>query len=336
MKIGIIGAGRMGRRHVQAAAQAGLTVAGISDISEASLAEAVREGVPGDVCFTDTLAMLRQTRPEVVIVSTTAPSHAELVAMAVDHGARFVLCEKPAAVSIAQTRDMIEYCASRSVRLGVNHQMRYMEQYIQCKKLAESEELGGLKSITAVSGNMGMAMNATHYVELFRFLTGSAPAQVQAWFDDIEVPNPRGPEFTDKSGQIRAVNAEGRRLYMDLGGDQGHGLTLLLACRYGQIALDELDGILTVSHRKAEHRDMPTTRYGMPWERYDRQLPEPDIIGPTSDLLRALIGGEGWPDGDCALMTVRTLVAAHVSSENNSESVSVQGALPEDRIFPWA
>ncbi len=336
MKTVIIGAGRMGRRHVLAAKAAGLEVAGISDLLESSLAEAHKEGMPQSACFTDTRQMLRSVQAPVVIVSTTGPSHAELVHMAVEHGARYILCEKPLAVSIAQAKQMIAACAAKGVRLGVNHQMRYMEQYTAVKKLAFSPELGGIASINVLAGNMGMAMNGTHYFEMYRYMTGSPATTVQAWFSKEDLPNPRGPQFADKAGQILLLNATGQRFYMDIGPDQGHGLVVSYGCRYGHIVVDELEGHMSVTHRQAEHRELPTTRYGMPWTRSETRIVPADAVAPTSAVLKALIEGKDWPDGACGLMTLQTLVAAYVSDEQGHTPVAVDSGLPESRVFPWA
>ena len=56
--------------------------------------------------------------------------------------------------------------------LAVNHQMRFMEQYLTPKAIIEGDAFGGLTSVTVVGGNFGLSMNALHYFEMFRFMTG--------------------------------------------------------------------------------------------------------------------------------------------------------------------
>ena len=38
-------------------------------------------------------------------------------------------------------------------------------------------------------------MNAVHYFEMFRYVTGETLASVQCWIDKEKVPNPRDPNI---------------------------------------------------------------------------------------------------------------------------------------------
>ena len=164
MRVAVIGAGRMGRRHIQVVRDLGLELAGVCDSSPESLRLAETEhGVSSDRQFLEAKALLATTRPECVVVATTAPTHGEYTCLAAESGARYVLCEKPMAVSLAECDRMIRTCEARGTRLAVNHQMRFMEQYAVPKAIIDSEAFGGLSSVTVAGGNFGMAMNGTHY-----------------------------------------------------------------------------------------------------------------------------------------------------------------------------
>src|SRR5262249_17915447 len=149
--------------------------------------------------------------PECVIIATTAETHADLVCAAAASGARFILCEKPMAVSLGECDRMIEACEKAGARLAVNHPMRFMQQYTEPKKWLASPELGGIGSVTVVAGNFGMAMNGTHYFEMFRFMTDEYPLEATAWFGDERIPNPRGAQFDDRAGSVQLRTASGKR-----------------------------------------------------------------------------------------------------------------------------
>lgn len=337
MKTAVIGAGRMGRRHVAVARNAGLDLAGIADQSRDALAQAKLEGNIDDaLLYDDAARMLQERRPGCVIIATTAPSHAHYVELAVKSGAKFVLCEKPLGVSIAECDRVLELCARNGVRLAVNHQMRYMEQYTIPKSLVSGPEIGGLTSVTVVAGNFGIAMNGTHYFEMFRFMTGESPAEVSAWFSRNSVPNPRGPEFEDRAGVVRAVTAGGTRFYLDASDDQGHGMQVIYAGKYGALWVDELAGEARLVVRKPEHRNLPTTRYGMPWDERRLTIAPADAIKPSEAVLKALLEGVGYPSGEDGRLAVAVLVAAHVSDEREGAPVAIDDALPRNRVFPWA
>jgi predicted dehydrogenase len=328
----------MGMRHLEVVRGLGLPVAGLADISAAAQDKAAADyGLPRDVLFSDAREMIEKTKPELLVVATTAPSHAELVCLGAKNGAKAILCEKPMAVSLAECDRMIDACAASGTHLAVNHQMRFMEQYTKAKEIVEDGSFGGFASATVIAGNFGMAMNGSHYFEMFRYLTDEMPAQVSAWFSADTVANPRGVQFEDRAGCVRITTAKGRRFYMDAGTDQGHGMHVTYAGPYGRLDVDEFVGRAQLVVRKAEHRDVPTTRYGMPFEESTMTITPADALGPTRSVLQALLAGENYPDGAVGRMAVEVLAAAYASHEQDGKTIELASAkLPRDRVFPWA
>jgi predicted dehydrogenase len=338
MKVAVLGLGRMGRRHLQVVRQLGWDIAGVADLHRDNLTVIADEfAIPTEGRFADPERLLETLRPQCVIVATTAPSHARLTCLAAESGAQFVLCEKPMATSLADCDRMIQVCQAHSTRLAINHQMRFMDQYLRAKELLDSDAVGGLKSITVVAGNFGMAMNGTHYFELLRWLSGDAIHEVTAWFSDERVPNPRGAEFEDRAGSVRITTRSGIRLYLEIGADQGHGIHVVYGGRLGVLVADELSGRLDVSTRRPEDRALPTTRYGMPSEDVSLTVAPADAVAPTKAVLEALVEGRDVPSGEDGRMSVATLIAAHVSDENDHVAVTLDGGrLPRERQFPYA
>jgi predicted dehydrogenase len=240
------------------------------------------------------------------------------------------------AVSLEECDRMIDLCRRHGVTLAVNHQMRFMEQYTLPKNIVNTPGFGGLASITVVAGNFGMAMNGTHYFEMFRYMTDEPPAEVCAWFSPDKIPNPRGPAFEDRAGSVRAVTASGKRFYMDASHDQGHGMQVTYAGRHAILWVDELAGEGRLVARKAEHRRLPTTRYGMPWEETRLAIRPADVLKPSEAVLKALLEGRNYPSGEDGRLAVAVLVAAHVSCERGGAPVHLDGTLPRERVFAWA
>jgi len=334
----VIGLGRMGKRHVLVARSAGLEIVGVVDAKRDSLESAAKElGLPESVLFMEVEKMLHAVKPDVVVVATTAPSHCSLVKQAAQAGAKFIFCEKPMAVSLRECDEMMDACKAAGVVLGVNHQMRFMEQYTKPKSMLDSDALGGLGSVTVTAGNFGVAMNGCHYFEMFRYMTGENVEEVAAWLSKDPLPNPRGPEFEDRAGSVRLVTPSGRRLYMDACADQGHGVRVTYTGRNGQITVDELAGNMIWSERDAEHRAQPTTRYGMPWKDHQAKIAPADVLEPSKAVLMAMLEGRNYTSGEEGKQAVRILVAAHVSSEHGGIPVRLSSdELPYDRRFPWA
>lgn len=338
MKVAVIGVGRMGRRHVHVARELGLSLVGICDQSHEALKQCQQENnVSSDMHYTNVEKMLKETHPDCVIVATTSPMHCEYTCRAAESGAQYILCEKPMAISLVQCNQMITVCKQQGARLAINHQMRFMEQYTEPKKIINSEAFGGLNSVTVVGGNFGMAMNGTHYFEMFRYMTDESPREVTAWFSDEKVPNPRGLQFEDRAGSVRITTARGKRYFMDISADQGHGIKVIYTGKYGQIVVDELKGEMSLSVRKEEERNLPTTRYGCASLDTVRTILPADATTPTKSVLNALIHEDNYPTGEDGRLAVETLVAAYCSHELGHKPVMIdEENLPVDREFPWA
>jgi predicted dehydrogenase len=337
MKVCVIGVGRMGRRHIAAARSAGFELGGVFDQSAEALATTLSEcAVEKDMAFNDARRMLAAARPDAVVISTTAPSHCQFVCASAAAGVRYILCEKPMASSLEECDRMIAACRAAGARLAVNHQMRFMEQYTDIKALIDTPEFGGLRSMVVAASNFGLAMNGSHYFEAFRYLANEGVAELSCWFDPNNVPNPRGPQYIDRSGQLRGVSASGVRLIIELGADLGHGIEVIYGCRNGQILVDELAGFARGIHRLPEYRDLPTTRYGMPANEFQRKIAQADVIKPTEDLWRAVLADGSYPDGDSGRHAVAALVAANLSGESGGRPVALDKGLPLEQKFMWA
>lgn len=338
MKTAIIGVGRMGRRHVQAAQELGLSIVGVCDQSPDALKICEHEhNIPSDKQFNTAESMLQETKPDCVIISTTAPTHCEYTCLAADYGAKYILCEKPMAVSLAQCDRMIRVCKQNDAKLAINHQMRFMEQYTETKKIINSNEFGGLCSITIAGGNFGLAMNGTHYFEMFRYMTDEKPHEVTAWFSEEKVSNPRGPQFEDRAGAVRITTAKGRRLYIEAGADQGHGIKGIFSGRYGQVIVDQFKGMILLSARKEEDRNLPTTQYGTASVDSECFIQPVNIISSTKSVLDALRCETNYPTGEDGRLAVATLIAAYCSHEQGHTSIIIDDKnLPMSREFSWA
>jgi predicted dehydrogenase len=335
----LIGTGRMGMSHLRAARNLGLDLVGLCDLRPENLQKAAAEaGVGPSACFNSPEALfVSHPGVDLVLIATTADSHRALVELAAASGAKAILCEKPLATSVADCSAMIEACRKSGSLLAVNHQMRFMDQYALVRKELDSGRFGELGSMNVVAGCFGMAMNGSHYCEAFRWLTGSDIVSATAWFSPGTLANPRGPQFSDHAGEVRFESADGRRLMMSIGADQGHGMTVTYAAQWGHLFVDELEGTYWATARKPEHQTLPVTRYGMPWDRWETRFAQADNVGPTQAVISALLRGGGFPDGHAGRSAVAAMAAAARSVELGNRPVRLDelGAFEATR-FPWA
>ena len=339
IKTAIIGCGRMGRRHIQAIQNLQYDIVGVVDPFEESLKAAQDENnIKLSQCFRNIEELFLATKPELVIIATTADSHFDYtIECSQQSSVKFILCEKPMATSISHCKQMIQACKDKYIKLAINHPVRFTEADIKIKELVNSDKFGGLNVINVSAGNFGLAMNATHNLEMFRFLTNKLPTKVTAWFDDKTIPNPRGPQFIDRSGCIKVLNDDGQQLIINAGNKSGHGIIITYNCRNGQIALNPLTSSAMVTVRKAEFSDRPTTQYALPAENYIEDFKSSDLIIRCEKMVNALLNNKDYPDGDTIIRTVEIIAGAYVSNENNNKEINIKkDKLDINRTFPWA
>jgi predicted dehydrogenase len=339
MTCAIIGIGRMGKRHIQASKKSSIELIALYDICKDSLKNAIFEyGLDNKLAYSSLDNMYSNRIPELLIISTTAESHCGLVCQAAEFGVKYILVEKPLAVSIDECETMIQICKKHGSLLSVNHQMRFLEQYSLVKDLMNSKAYGGVQGMTVIGGNFGLAMNGSHYFEAFRYLTDEEPFEVTAWFDDVSIPNPRGNQFEDKSGCIRIITKTGKRFYLDVSSGQGHGLEVVYASRNGHIHVSELYGELISTVRNDEYLDLPTTRYGMPAIREKTSISPVEVVDSSAKVLDALLNDSNRVTGEQGMLAVQVLVAAYQSAENGNIPIKLDQISDTNKIrkFPWA
>ena len=339
LRIALIGAGRMGRSHVIAAQELGFRLVAICDKNDENM-KALGEEFGVSECnhyVTSEELFNSQKDIDLVVIATTANAHCELVVQSANAGVKYIMCEKPMATSLADCDTMIDACKKSGTRLAINHQMRFMDQYISVAKELETEKFGPISSMSVYGGSFGISMNGSHYFEAFKYLTGSRINTVTAWFSSERLNNPRGPEFFDQAGQIRAEGDKGQRFTLDCGADQGHGMAVMYGARYGHIFVDEFEAVYYATARKPEHIEQPMTRYGMPWDRWENHFTPADNVAPTKAVINALVNGEDYPSGEDGKYVTAVLVAAHKSADSGNVAISIDDLQDYyEQRFPWA
>lgn len=336
IRIGVVGVGRMGRRHVQIVQGLDLELVGVLDALPQSLEAAKTEcGLHDSQLYTDLAALLAQ-KPDAMIIATTAPAHVGLTQTLAQAGVQYILCEKPMATSLEDCEAMIAVCQTHQAHLAINHYLRFLPLTQRIQAILSSEAFGGLTSMTISAANIGLAMVGSHYIEWFRYLAQEPLASVTAWLVADPQPNPRGPQFFDRAGSVRITTTGGKRLYMDIGVEQGHGVRMIFAGPYGQLVLDPFKGTLWSSVRHEPDRTLPTTRYAMPAVEETLTVEPIDAVAGSRAVLQALLAGEQYPSGHDALETIRAIVAAYASQAQQHTLIHLDGTLPTRERFPWA
>jgi myo-inositol 2-dehydrogenase / D-chiro-inositol 1-dehydrogenase len=189
-RMGLVGAGRMGRTHLRALAGSDrLRVVAVADPLE-SARTAVE--APGISVHADLAGMLRAGGLDGVLIASSSDTHlggiAELAAAGIP-----ILCEKPCGLSSRQGQEAAALAAAAKVPLQVAYWRRFVPSLKTLKTRIVAGELGDLylavcyqwdeqpppASFRSRSGGIFMDM-AVHEFDQIRWLTGQEIGELQA------------------------------------------------------------------------------------------------------------------------------------------------------------
>jgi myo-inositol 2-dehydrogenase/D-chiro-inositol 1-dehydrogenase len=142
MRVGIIGAGRIGKVHAETAAFRipEVDVAAITDLNREAAAQlAARCGIPKVADSTD--AILADPAIEAVFICSPTDTHAELIVQAARAGKQ-IFCEKPVALDLAKIDAALEAVEHAGVKLQIGFNRRFDANFARVRKAVESGEIG--------------------------------------------------------------------------------------------------------------------------------------------------------------------------------------------------
>lgn len=193
LNIGIIGAGRIGKVHMQSITYNVPTakVLGITDVFKDGLQElADKYGI--EKVYADYKEMLADEAIDAVLVCSSTDTHADISIEAAKAG-KHVFCEKPVDLTPEKVQAVIDAVAEAGVKLQVGFNRRFDHNFAHVRSLINEGKVGNLELIkitsrdpepppaeyAAVSGGMFLDMTI-HDFDMARFLAGSDVTEVYA------------------------------------------------------------------------------------------------------------------------------------------------------------
>ncbi|MGB0386303.1 MAG: Gfo/Idh/MocA family protein [Ardenticatenaceae bacterium] len=218
-RVGIVGAGLIGRWHAERWQQLPVELAGFYDIVPEA-AQAASEEVGGRA-YESMDALLADV--DVVDVCTITTAHKDAVLAAAAAG-KAIVCEKPLARHLAECEEMVAACEAAGVRLFVAQVVRFFPQFARAKAVIDEGLLGEVGVIRTIRA-------------------GRAPSR--PWFLDVELS---GGVIMDVSihdidfarwccGEVERVFARGLTFTDEASGDHA-----LITLRFTSGAIGHIEG----------------------------------------------------------------------------------------------
>lgn len=311
----LIGAGRMGQNHLQVALNLGMEVVSVYDVSHESLTSISSRLPESTLLTTDLRDFIKSPIADLTTIATTSPSHSELIESLASAGREVIVCEKPLATSVSELTRISGLVSKFNLRVAVNHQMRFMDQYQLIKKYQSDHQLGKLCTMNVSGANFGLGMNATHYIEAFHWLVGKEITSISGNVKKQHMPNVRGNQLYDYAGYLIAQAGSDSLLFLDFQESIGHQVLVVYNFEFGKIAVNELVGTLTLDCRIAGDLREPSFRYGMPNFHAEATIKPAELLQSTTELYSQVLLGADYPshlDGERA---VRVALASILSTQ---------------------
>lgn len=220
----------------------------VSDINTEAGERRAREF--GCTFYEDYRHMLEKERPDVTIITTPHPFHAQIAINALRAGSH-VLVEKPMAVQVAEADAMIAAARENQKLLGVVFQHRFRPEVQTAYRLIQDGKLGDIQHVemnrlwprpesyfrtspwrgTWKGEGGGVLMNqASHNLDVLCFLAGGLPQRVHAWtrrlLHDIETEDTAQAIFEWPNGALGSFHTSTAQMpqpeYLKLVGTRGY------------------------------------------------------------------------------------------------------------------
>jgi predicted dehydrogenase len=187
MRIGIIGAGNIGKAYAMAVAPSPLiSLTAVCDTNEDQ--RGALGSTTGAAEFDSHESLAESELCEAVIVATPPSTHAAVTVACLERGLD-VLCEKPFTLNVETAHRMFEAAASEHQLLAMASKFRYVSDIAQARDLIRSGVIGSptmiditfashvdmsnrWNSVAAISGGGVLVDNGTHAVDIIRYLVG--------------------------------------------------------------------------------------------------------------------------------------------------------------------
>lgn len=185
LRVGMIGAGRIGKVHAETVAF-GLPEAeliSITDVNRDAAAQlAGRCGIPAVAASSEEI--LADPRVDAVLICSSTDTHATLIAQAARAG-KHIFCEKPVALDLAKIDAALEEVAKAGVKLQIGFNRRFDANFARVRQAVATGEIGAPRLVHIVSRDPapppvayvkvsgGMFLDMTiHDFDMARFLIG--------------------------------------------------------------------------------------------------------------------------------------------------------------------
>lgn len=232
MRVGVVGLGRFGTIHAEAAASLpGVRVAALCSRTLEKAEDAARQH-PDATAYDSTSRMLDEAELDAVLIATPHKQHFEPAMQAISAGVA-ALVEKPLTTSLAEAHELVSAAERAGVALGTIFQRRFVPAVERMHRAVADGRLGRVAAAECIAhlgrdrqyygqddwrgswqgeGGGVLLTMAIHYIDMMNWMLGTPTSVYGRWAtlkhgECIDVEDVAGAVVTYDSGAIATVQA---------------------------------------------------------------------------------------------------------------------------------
>lgn len=298
LRVACLGAGYFSQFHINAWER--IPQVKLVGIANRNIDKARLTGFPA---YDSLQRLLEETAPDILDIITPPQTHLEAITVALQHGVKTIICQKPFCASLEEARTAVSLAAAAGVALIVHENFRFQPWYREMARSLAAGDIGQVHQMTFRlrtgdgQGPQAYLSRQPYFQTMQRFLVHETAVH---WIDT----------FRFLLGDIQAVYADLRKMNPAIAGEDA-----------GYILFDFADGVRAIfdGNRHLDHASQ-NTRITLGEALLEGTGGTMTLSGDGSVQLRAfgetktrpLLAPQPWPGfaGDCVFALQNHVVAA--------------------------
>ena len=147
VRVAVVGLGKMGLSHLSMVrVHPNVDIVAICDTSKILLS--IMEKQTGIACYSDVNQMMKETKPDAVVIATPSRHHESLVRLALESNAH-VFCEKPFCLNWASSAELAALAESKGLINQIGYHYRFVAAFREMKRLLDLGAIGTVSHVLA-------------------------------------------------------------------------------------------------------------------------------------------------------------------------------------------
>ena len=123
--------------------------------------------------------MIQEERPDIVAIATWRDTHYEIMNYCADNGVKAIICEKPIAENLNDSKKIVNKLKKLNIPIFINHRRRFDSEIIKIKNKIDKNIIGNILQVNCFYV-YGLLTTGTHLIDTLRYLFKDTQGEVKS------------------------------------------------------------------------------------------------------------------------------------------------------------